>query len=516
MYRVRDLRMHDRLGTYPSGKNGLSMTIDICNVGTQTVDFRAAMNPDHPIYGFILCREHDGRFEQISDWSYLKHAFASINSSLCGSCGGGSGMPQNCSDTYTYGLNANRYYLGPPAEVDPWLCVWNPVGSHFDRGEPDVGFPQNQDGIRSLSSSQASALPPTRHKIEVSDAEMAVPGARFFYGVYVVIEEEPEANRENNLRSRETRATWTGSGWSFSDFGNGLVYGTFLQHWSGAKLGEDASNQIGATNGSDDGRVYVASKVTGPDARGLWRYEYAIHNRDNSRGIAALRIPICSATTTGSYYFHDVDDDPANEWTTSQSVSELAFLAPASGNLVEWNTIYNFGFWANAGPVNGSVTLDQGRPGPGAAQITLEDVDVPGIVFNPRLGDGCGAPAPELYASGTPPFATIPNAAFALRCENMAPSSLGAVVLSGPSAPTSFGSCTVYPSATGFLVLGALAADSQGVATIPAAIPNNTALEGADLYWQAVEFVTNGPFLGIIELSNGLRTRVGNSLTDCP
>ncbi len=511
-----DLRLADafgfghrgRLGVFPNGVNGFSAGVTVCNIGTVTLDWRAPMDDRHPMYAFLVTREADGRFEQISDRSYVKHGFASINANFCGTCrtSNGSLLGPSCSDTYGAGLNADRYWLGPQEEIDPWLAAWNPVGSHFDRGEPDVGAPANMDGRRSLLRSQSDNMDPVRHRITVSDADLNVPNANFYYGIYIVGRGEPEANRENNMITRRLNANWTGSLWSMTEVG-GISNGTILQHWNGARLSSVA-------NGNDDGRFHVAVKVTGPDERGMWRYEYAIHNRDNSRGGAGFRIPVCPDARIENVYFKDIDGDPMTDWSVSRTAREFAFLAPA-GNAHEWNTIFNFGFDCDAGPVRGDATIDQARPGPGAMQLTV-NTEVPGLVFSPYTGPGCGAPAPELYATGTPPMATIPNPTFGLRIEGMAPNASGALVYNlAPGSTPLTGGCTLHMPLTGLENYGSFAADAQGVAFAPQSVPNMPALEGASIYFQAIELLNGGPLYGAGELSNGLQIRIGNQTSGC-
>ena len=47
------------------------------------------MSPNHGYIHFIIARESNGRLEQISNWSFVKHTFGSSNDpSPCGSCAG--------------------------------------------------------------------------------------------------------------------------------------------------------------------------------------------------------------------------------------------------------------------------------------------------------------------------------------------------------------------------------------------------------------------------------------------
>src|SRR5262249_59445848 len=96
------------------------------------------------------------------------------------------------------------------------------------------------------------------------------------------------ARRGDDLGSRAFRPLWSGSSWNLVESG-ALLHGSVLARWSGASLDSN-------TNSADDGRVYVAVKVTGPDpSDGFYHYEYAVHHRDNARGIRAPRLPVCPA-----------------------------------------------------------------------------------------------------------------------------------------------------------------------------------------------------------------------------
>src|SRR5262245_54533479 len=150
---LNDIRYWGRRGAaFPGGEVGLSMRNTMCNPGTVNIPWFAQMAENHPKFGFMICRESGGRFVQISDRSFWKPAFTSASvDGGCGTCNGVSGtmMGVGCSDTYTNGHNGQRGNLGPADELDPWLGTWHHVGSYFDRGDPDVGPPNNTDGNQS-------------------------------------------------------------------------------------------------------------------------------------------------------------------------------------------------------------------------------------------------------------------------------------------------------------------------------------------------------------------------------
>jgi hypothetical protein len=441
---------------------------------------------------------------QISNWSYIKHAFLSLNSaSTCGgtcvpSSQGGARMGLHCSDVYSQGNNSDRYYLGPPEELDPWLGVWNPVGSYFDRGDPDVGLPANHDGNRSLSQTQTSAFDSVKNRVIVQERELTVANSTYWYGIELVHQGESELNRVDNLASRNFTPSWNGSSWSLTTGSAAFMNGTILQRWVGSTLNS-------GRNGNDDGTFYVAVKVTNPQP-GTWHYEYAVHNTSNSRGGAAFRLPVCQSATVRNAGFRDIDSDPLNDWTVSRQGNELAWLAPA-GNPQNWNTIYNFWFDCDAAPVSGQVQIDEARLGAGNLSVAVAS-QVPGVTTNVTLGPGCGNPAPAIVANSS---ATIPNPGFGLNLQGDANAAM-IVFTSFGTANLPIGACTQYLDGNSLNTHGLLIADGAGAATILLPVPNDPGLQGLALSWQFAEIQAGGPLFGTFALSNGLEVRIGNGL----
>jgi hypothetical protein len=289
-------------------------------------------------------------------------------------------MGLNCSDTYGAGNNASRTWLGPPNEIDPWLGTWNPVGSYFDIGDPSqAGYPAPADGVRSLSQSIFDSVD---NRVTMDEIDLTTPGADYYYGLQLIHEGEALANRGDNLAHRGLSANWSGSQWSFSNNSVGQDDGTILKRWPGATINS-------ASNGLDDGRFFVASKVTALGG-GNYHYEYAIHNVDNSRAGGGFRIPIDAGSTATNYTFGDIDTDASNDWSAVRVGNEIVFTATAN-NALEWNTIYNFGFDANFPPGLSTADIDEARPGAGANEVTVQ-TEVPGgstIATFSKFGAGC-------------------------------------------------------------------------------------------------------------------------------
>ena len=506
-----------RTGTYPNGVQAIGTWTTCCNPGVGAIPFQAAMNANHGFIHYIVARESNGRLVQVSNYAWVKHTFGSSNDpSSCGTCvngGTSSFVEPGCNDTYAASQAVDHFNLGPPSEVDPWLGTWVPVCSYFDRGNPAVAPSLQCDGTRSLTQTQANVLNQAINQaMRVYDNDLAVPGATFWYQSGYLVPGEAESLRGNNLGSRQFTPVWDAPNnrWILND-GPFFQSGTILQRWTGASIDS-------AANGTDDGRYYVAVKVTGP-VNGLYHYEYAVHNRDNKRGMGALRIPLCAEAQVLNLGFHDFDRDPLSDWTPTVQAGQIVFQTQSVvPSPLRWNSIYNFWFDSDAAPQTGSVLLDQYDVGPGALTVSVPST-TPSGVFNRHLGAGCGSPsAPQLFAIGTPDRASLGNGSFALRSRgNPAAAPVAFVLSSVPGATTLSPGCVLY-SGDLSTVLGPLVvvADGSGLAPLPLPVPNDPTMEGMDLDFQALTLVAGGAFLGSFDLSNGLRIRVGNLIPSCP
>ncbi len=433
---------------HPGGLVGLSMRNTMCNPGTVSIPWFAQMLENHPKFGFLITRLSGDRMVQISDRSYCKHAFTSASTSgACGPCNGigGNMMGVTCSDTYSAGNNGSRGNLGPADEINPWLGTWPHTGSFFDQGFPNVGAPGNNDG----QQSPINIFDPVTNRVTIKETDLLVAGASYFYGIELLHEGEAVANRADNIKSRGFQPTWNGSTWTVANTAVGEAFGSILQHWPGAHVNSGG-------NGNDDGRFYVACKTTSLGF-GNYHYEYAIHNVDNHRGGASLRVPLAPGATVTNAGFRDIDNNPLNDWTFSQSATEIAFTAVGT-NAANWNTIYNCWFDCSIAPGAGSVTIDEARPGPGALSVQVA-IDVPsGLAFAQKatVGASCGTCTGTFYE-------LFPNSTvFDLAGRSMTMSlNNGAYTITG--APVAF-----VPAAGTNL---ALALNAQAAVTLPFSLP---------------------------------------------
>ncbi len=508
VFSIRAPSSFGREGVFPTGRSGFAFETTCCNTGLTEPLWRAPMNRNHPFISFLIARERNGRFEQISDRSYVKHGISAANAAGCGNCTQISTtvLGLGCTDTYTAGLNADRFTLGPPDEINPWEGAWTRRCGLFDRGEPSVGGAQECDAVRSLTFQMANSFGPVENRIEIEDADLDVTGAQFYAMTYYAVAQEPDANREDNMGHRRVTPNWNGNRWNWSN-NTGLQHGSILERWSGATV-------TSATNGNDDGRVYVGVRVTEPTP-GTFHYEYAFHNRDNDRGVGTIRIPFCGDASLANVGFHDVDQDPSNAWTYAVEGDELVVTTP--DNPLRWNSVHNLWFDTDAAPQAGSLELFAFDPGPGAASFAVTGT-VPTGRFERTLPAGCDG-APTLLSNGR---ATIGNAAFAVSSAGNVPGRLNLLVASfgspgAPDANLATGGCRVWPSNLGrapsIVVTGA-----GGVANHALPIPNQVGLEGLDLVLQcyAIQSSAGPRNQRRLVVSDGLVLRLGSVSTGCP
>lgn len=506
LFQISSARAWGRRGLpYPAGEIGVSFQNNLCNPGSIPIEWKSAgtssvnqMQTDHPKFSFLVAKEDGDRLVQISDWSYCKHAFVSTNSGGCGSCvqppNGGAQLGVGCSDIYSNANNGSRTWLGPPNEIDPWLGTWDYVGSYFDAGDPDVGAPGNTDGIRSQWYSGSDEVK-NRVTIQESDIAGGVTSGLYFQ-IQVIHEGEPVANRGDNIMSRPMALTWTGTAWSASTLGN-PTFGSLLTRWNGATI---TSGQ----NGNDDGRFFIAVKVTGPTA-GFWHYEYVVHNVDNHRGGASFRLPLCAEARLANVAFRDIDKNPLNEWVFSRSGDEIAWSAPA-GNPQNWNTLFNFSFDCDVAPGAGNASIDQARIGPGALTVAVPTT-VPDFLPAIHVDGGCGTPACLLLPEGLP---TTGNPNFAIRAETDPLTPLIVLFsLPGIDFPIT-PQCHILIDLFAYGDLGITSTDPSGVVLMPTPVDPTW----PDIIFQAATIIPNAPVIGLFGLSNGLTVRYNGA--SCP
>jgi hypothetical protein len=359
-----------RIGFYPNGRSGFAVATSVCNDGTAPIPWDAPMGETHPMIAMAMYRlDAAGRLEMIGT-SWMKHGFNALSQDLC-SFGCSSSrhdtLDVGCSDTYSVINNGTRLYLGPREEVDPYTGAWEACGSWFDASPADCQ--------RSYFGDAADAV---EHRLEVEDSDLAVSGATFYCeAAYVVAGDE---NIGNHIGWRQIAPTWVGSAWLTPTVGPGNApnFGPRVSTWGDLRYTTRVAQ--------DDGEVLLAVRVTDLGG-GSWHYEYALFNWRSGRGVRSFGVPVGQANLT-NIGFHDVDQDPGNDWTVSQAGGRIewstsTWASDPSANALRHHTLYNFRFDADRPPVDALALSDIFAPGI-AASFSMETrapaVSVPATV----------------------------------------------------------------------------------------------------------------------------------------
>ncbi len=337
------LSYRGRLGTFPNGRNGFSMSTTSCNVGTTNIPWNAPMQTTHPVIAMNLYRVHNGRFEQIG-WSWLKHGFLSTNSNGCGTCqhpGTSALLGVNCSDTYGVSNNEDRTYLGPRDEVNPFAGTWQCLNSYFSNFQNDC--------VRRRPSSGEFTGDPVSHKLEVMDADLGIAGATYYYEAYYI--NANDFDKYNNVSHRTATFSWTGSQWSVTNPGTSQTQGLALNNWGELRT---------VAQPNTEGDVIVAVQTTDL-GNGMWHYEYVVYNHDLDRQVDEFTIPVPVGTVVQNIGFRDIDQDGANQWSSNFANGEIKWSTTV--NPLKYSSVFNFRFDADVPPMASVAAMSPFKAG---------------------------------------------------------------------------------------------------------------------------------------------------------
>lgn len=370
------LQQYGRLGDIV----GLALATTSWNIGGR--DLIWMQNPDvrHPMIVWNVYRLKNDRFEHIG-MSHVKHGFFALGDTQCGggSCtyepghGTGDWLGQNCTDTYSSGLNAGQSGLGPRYEINPWTGGYTYAGSHLSSGHSHNAI---------------------QHRCQIRDADLVPaqnPGATYYAeGQYITID---DINPANSIAWKTVTVSGAAGGtFSFNMSGAGALpnSGPAINAWSGATQTVIAQQVPVVRFTSPDGRCILASKPTDLGG-GMWHYEYALYNLDMQRKAGSFHIPIPSGATVSNIGFSAVQshDEPYSNtpWTSVVDITGVTWSTV--NNPIRWGMLYNFRFDADAPP--GDVTATVGLYEPGSP------TSITGITPGPFLSN----PAPNLQADPT-------------------------------------------------------------------------------------------------------------------
>lgn len=134
-----------------------------------------------------------------------------------------------------------------------------------------------------------------------------------------------------------------------------------------------------------------------------------------------------------------------------------------------------------------------------------------GNAFVLNYGSGCaasGQPVPQITSSGGVP--SIGNAAFSVDVTNAVPNSLAPLFLGFAPANISLGFGCKALVQLPVISWGTAATNGSGDGSVNVPLPNDPSAIGASIYFQFGVLSTTGPFLGFLDLSNGLHVQVGS------
>lgn len=134
-----------------------------------------------------------------------------------------------------------------------------------------------------------------------------------------------------------------------------------------------------------------------------------------------------------------------------------------------------------------------------------------GAPFVLDYGSGCagtGQPVPKISASGGGP--AIGNAAFAVDVSNAQPVTFAPLFIGFAPSNINLGSGCSALVQFPILTFGPAVTSAAGSGSVAVPLPNDPAAIGVSLFFQYGVVAATGPFLGFLDLSDGLHVQVGN------
>ncbi len=378
----------------PGGRVAMAPAADLTNVGIGSVAWGQAILPDsaeplgdpaligeHPYLSLHFFRLADGRMRQIGQ-SDIKHAFYAVNSGC--TCPGGQVLYPACSDRYGAGNNSDRLHFAPRSEVTVSTGQWTRVGSHFD----NFGAPLNEqnDDFRSHQRADHDAF---EHLLVVQEPDLQTPGAQYFIESWYVVRNDVDIM--NSMGNRRVAPVLTNETWGFT-FETELRQGSILDQFVDPNFPPNgaASTLVESAEGS----FQLAVKTTTEGES--FHYEFALMNFDFDRQLSSFSLPLAANVVVSNAEFNDIDTNAGNDWTVTITPGvSITWTAPV-GNSLDWGTLFNFAFDANAPPVATSATLtalEAGSPLAVVASLAPDPLGIPGG------NDSCLSP--QLVGTGT-------------------------------------------------------------------------------------------------------------------
>jgi len=344
------------------GKVAYSFGTTVCNIGDASVPYIPTTN-QHPLISQSIYKLKDHRIEQIGI-GFVRHTNVPLSGNACGlgcSAGGFEELGPGCSDTNASTINGVQAMMSPRSEINAYTS---------DYPYPPTSIGQSGDSVYK--------------RVQVELADVSDPDALYFVETQVIVPGETSAAERNNNASYRQVMFAPGSanasliGPTFAE--QPAIY-AWRDHGNGIGM-PDADVMISEANMPGSEERFVLGSRAQPLGGDLWRYDYAIFNKNGERGIRQIGITLSGdpnaqilSTETHAPVYHD-DLDAAighDDWLLNpgyEGVLETeTFDSNPNANAVRWGTTYGFAYEIQTQAFPSSEGLTIGFFGPGEPEI---------------------------------------------------------------------------------------------------------------------------------------------------
>ena len=353
------------------GIQGWAVGTTACNTGNIVAPWYGGTN-NVPVIAQNVYRYKSGRFEQIG-LSWLKHSFCAVSEPGCGSCQstGCNTLGIGCADTYWAGLNA---------DADAPRSAINATTGQYDY--PFDIAPSGPSSIRGKIQLLPDDINPSLNS-----------GAQYFIEGQYVEPGESDFGMDlqlNNASSRSVRFTSTTNcvGLSPTDWTMPAV-----MRWgdldANASISQVITDEDDGADGIVSGLLHVGGSASA--SGNLYHYEYVVHNQNSYRSVGSFSVPVPDCVEVSNvevrlpqHHSGEIIDNTPWTWTHGGGMLTFSSESHASNpnaSAIQWATMANIRFDADAPPINGDVVVTHWRSGPGASShvVTLKvpDCDEP-------------------------------------------------------------------------------------------------------------------------------------------
>jgi len=347
----------------------LSFGTTSCNAGDAVLEWHKLPENRHPVISQNMYRLFQGRMEQIGQ-SWVKHGFVALQGSVCKhsrdpdfpyeTCQpnpDGTGLGIGCSDPYNTQINRGPN-LGPRNLINPL------TGEYPGSKEQVEHTHQHPLGIE--------------HGVQVKEEALGQfdAGARYFIeGQYVAPDDATAGNGLNNVSFREVEVRKVDGTWRFGFTADDTVRRKpAILAWDGASFSTIETTEAVLGQKQLKAKVIVAQSVQQVEGTSTYRYEYALYNMNNPRGLKSFSVPVGNLGVTGIGFSAPpahVEDKPRAPWQSSVQNGLITWSAPdEQGSELNWGTTFNFWFETSAPPTDSVAQVVPSREGMGGNVYT--------------------------------------------------------------------------------------------------------------------------------------------------